>query len=97
MTTRPTATALLAVLDAEAVWLRDQLAHVEVNRSAIVTGSLREMRHAAEHARDYSVVHRRRPGPLGNEAAARHPLVVKEIEGIITALCEKRRGGKATP
>lgn len=97
MTTRPTTTALLAVLDAEAAWLLVHLATLEINRKAIEAGSLREMRVATDYVRDRSVSQRGRIGPIGDEAAARHPLVVEEIEGIIAALREERRGGKATP
>lgn len=88
---RPATAALCAVLDAEAKWLLDQLVLVVTNRQAIETGSLREMRVAAEYVRDRSVSHRSQPGALGLEAGARHPKVVEEIEGIIDALRDARR------
>ena len=94
-TPRPTTTALCAVLDAEAAWLCDQFATLEANRKAIKAGSLWEMRVATDYVRDRSVFQRGQIGHLGDEAAARHPLVVDEIDGIIAALRDVRRGGGA--
>lgn len=94
-TSRPTTTALCAVLDAEEAWLRDQISMVLVNRMAILTGTLRDKRVAAEYVRDRSVAQRGMLGSIGEEAVGRHPLVVDEIDGIIAALRDVRRGGGA--